>query len=255
MRNSPYRDGQIFHRSDGKWMLTYHQEGLGEQDRVKEFANRGIRRCLDDDVPVGVLIEQEKKGRKSSYLVKGLATVDDWVGDHLALSAAVTNGEPSERTRTFQDILTADAEISSQSSVVEIPDDYDARLRVERTIVARRGQANFRSEQISSLDGACVISGCEVRAVLDAAHIMPYKGTASNVVSNGLLLRTDLHTLLDRDLLAIHPQTGEVHIAQSLQTTEYGGFVGMTALSGHNLEVRRKALEIAWDRYRRMTGL
>jgi putative restriction endonuclease len=41
--------------------------------------------------------------------------------------------------------------------------------------------------------------------VLDAAHIQPYLGAASNHVQNGLLLRTDLHRLYDQGLIGVTP--------------------------------------------------
>jgi putative restriction endonuclease len=41
--------------------------------------------------------------------------------------------------------------------------------------------------------------------VLDAAHIQPYRGPASNHVQNGLLLRADLHRLYDAGYLTVTP--------------------------------------------------
>lgn len=35
------------------------------------------------------------------------------------------------------------------------------------------------------------------RWVLEAAHVTPYLGPETNDITNGLLLRADLHTLLD----------------------------------------------------------
>jgi hypothetical protein len=46
-------------------------------------------------------------------------------------------------------------------------------------------------------------------------------GPLTNGVSNGLLLRSDLHTLFDCDLLAIHPETRQVVIANSLKESSY----------------------------------
>jgi putative restriction endonuclease len=43
----------------------------------------------------------------------------------------------------------------------------------------------------------------------------------TNDVSNGLLMRSDLHTLFDCDLLAIHPETRRVAIADGLKDSSY----------------------------------
>ena len=41
--------------------------------------------------------------------------------------------------------------------------------------------------------------------VVEAAHIWPYSGEEDNHPANGLLLRTDIHTLFDLELMGIDP--------------------------------------------------
>ncbi|MBC1222677.1 HNH endonuclease [Nostoc sp. UCD121] len=67
----------------------------------------------------------------------------------------------------------------------------------------------------------CAITNFDAEAALEAAHIIPYIETENNDPSNGLLLRADLHTLFDLNLIAINPKTMMVHISPILQTTEY----------------------------------
>ncbi|HUZ56031.1 MAG TPA: HNH endonuclease [Streptosporangiaceae bacterium] len=55
---------------------------------------------------------------------------------------------------------------------------------------------------MAAYSGRCAVTGCTVQAVLEAAHLRPYRGPDSNVTGNGLLLRADIHTLLDLQLLA-----------------------------------------------------
>jgi hypothetical protein len=70
------------------------------------------------------------------------------------------------------------------------------------------------------------VTGCTVLAVLEAAHIKPYRGEQDNHPENGLLLRSDIHTLFDLDLLGIEPGRLQVELHPSLRT-EYGDLVGM----------------------------
>jgi predicted restriction endonuclease len=70
------------------------------------------------------------------------------------------------------------------------------------------------------------ITGCDAQEALEAAHIIPYCETENNHPSNGLLLRADLHTLFDLDLIAINPETMQVHLAPSLRPTDYGRLHG-----------------------------
>jgi HNH endonuclease len=99
----------------------------------------------------------------------------------------------------------------------------DARKRVLTSIVRRQGQSQFRQKLLAAYKGNCAISGCNVEQALEAAHIIPYRGTQTNVISNGLLLRADLHTLFDLKLITIDPQTMEVVVAPELMQA-YGEF-------------------------------
>jgi predicted restriction endonuclease len=68
----------------------------------------------------------------------------------------------------------------------------------------------------------CAITGFDAEAALEAAHIIPYIKTENNDPSNGILLRADLHTLFDLNLLAIHPDKMQVLLCPNLLDTEYG---------------------------------
>lgn len=78
----------------------------------------------------------------------------------------------------------------------------DLRHRVRASIVVREGQGPFRKGLLDAYKERCAITGVS-EPVLDAAHIRPYKGRQSNAPSNGILLRTDLHTLFDKHLLTV----------------------------------------------------
>ena len=83
----------------------------------------------------------------------------------------------------------------------------NARERTLSLIVRRQGQPAFRRQLIAAYKGRCAITGCEVQAVLEAAHIVPYKGSKTNDPGNGLLLRADMHTLFDLRLVAVDVAT------------------------------------------------
>ena len=74
----------------------------------------------------------------------------------------------------------------------------------------------------------CAISGCDAVEALEACHIVPYGGPQTNSVSNGFLLRADLHTLFDIGLLAVDTSNMTVVIAPSLKWSDYREFSGKT---------------------------
>jgi putative restriction endonuclease len=54
-------------------------------------------------------------------------------------------------------------------------------------------------------DRRCAITGERTLPVLDAAHIKPYGLDGPHDPRNGLLLRSDLHTLFDRGYVTVTP--------------------------------------------------
>lgn len=97
----------------------------------------------------------------------------------------------------------------------------DARARVLREVVQRRGQQKFRKALISAYGGRCVITGSPVLPLLEAAHVTPYLGPDTNSITNGLLLRADLHTLWDLGLLAVDPETYTVWVNPEVNDPTY----------------------------------
>ncbi len=74
------------------------------------------------------------------------------------------------------------------------------------TLVAPRlGQGSFRALFTDAYRYRCAISSERTLPVLQAAHIRPYAEGGQHELSNGLLLRSDLHTLFDQHYLTIEP--------------------------------------------------
>lgn len=107
----------------------------------------------------------------------------------------------------------------------------DRRTVRTQTTVIRPGQGNFRAAMLERYGGACCISGCRVDTLLEAAHIIPYRGDHSDDVTNGLLLRVDLHRLFDAHLVTIDPATFTVVVASTVDDPVYQGFHGKRLFS------------------------
>ncbi|WP_420378766.1 HNH endonuclease [Gilvibacter sp.] len=84
----------------------------------------------------------------------------------------------------------------------------------------RRGQPRFRKALMHLYSSTCILSSCKITPLLEAAHIMPHHKGANYSMSNGILMRSDLHTLFDSDLLAINPDTLRIHIHPLLSKDE-----------------------------------
>jgi len=67
----------------------------------------------------------------------------------------------------------------------------------------RLGQGAFRVLVTEAYQRRCAITGEKTLPVLQAAHIKPYTQDGPHDVKNGLLLRSDLHTLFDDGYLTL----------------------------------------------------
>ena len=115
-----------------------------------------------------------------------------------------------------------------------------------------RGQAGFRAALLEAYQSRCAVTGCDAAAALEGAHLRPYRGPESNDVTNGLLLRADIHTLFDLRLLAIDPVTRNIVVSKLLTGTQY------EPLSTRQLadpapawqSPSQETLEIIWQNFR-----
>ena len=69
----------------------------------------------------------------------------------------------------------------------------------------RLGQRSFQAVVLNAYHRRCAITGTKIRPVLQAAHIRPVSAGGEHRLDNGLLLRSDVHTLFDRGYLGVDP--------------------------------------------------
>lgn len=109
---------------------------------------------------------------------------------------------------------------------VEAQNGQDRRAKELRAIFVRRGQRSFRRKLLKAYGKTCAVTGCKITELLEAAHISPYRGDHTNKVSNGLLLRADIHTLFDLGLLWID-EALTVQVAKSARRVPYDTLQGV----------------------------
>lgn len=169
-----------------------------------------------------------------------LARIEQWLRDDPGCNALVK----SFATSIDIDAVSPNANDDAPHSIIE------ARRQVLREVKQRQGQAKFRNRLIARYGAICQISGCAFPALIEAAHIRPYAETNDNSAHNGLLLRTDLHTLFDLDLLAIHPVDMSVHLHPDLLAEGYGSISGKPLLLNGTSGPDQTALSERWDSFR-----
>lgn len=143
----------------------------------------------------------------------------------------------------------ADDQTKEEDDFLYQPASGDMRKALWHQIKVRRGQKKFRDGLRKRYGDQCMISGCPLLDILEAAHIKSYRGEVDNHLSNGLLLRADLHTLFDLDLLGIEPETLIVRIPPHVLGAGYREFEGV-ALRCSGTRPSSEALEVRWNSFR-----
>ena len=173
----------------------------------------------------------------------------------LSEKGKVTIGASS--TIPFASPLEVEASDSlEESGYWSAAEEIDDCQRTLAEVVQREGQPVFRLRLLSAYQSRCAISNCDAIPALEAAHISPYLGTQSNVTRNGLMLRADLHTPFDLNLIAIEPATLSVRLSQRLLGTSYAPIHMMPIALPVAQEDSpdRKALELRWSEFMRSEG-
>ena len=215
-----YKDKNQIKLADGTWIYEYAKYSGPD---TKQQYNESLLNCLEDGVPVGVIVPEKGGG----YRILGLAYVEHYnsVSGMFTLHGPVN--EQTEANGCFcfhgEELLTGDEK--KQLEDLKFSDDDRRRIAAYRR-VQREQQDKFRKYVLDAYAGSCAITETNVSEVLQAAHIKPYRGKHSQIVNNGILLRADMHLLFDAHLLSVEPETMRVHLSQRLGNSNYRGFGG-----------------------------
>jgi putative restriction endonuclease len=102
-------------------------------------------------------------------------------------------------------LCTAQEALNRGHVPLEVPTYAGPRFGTPHLAQARLGQGAFRVLLTQVYQGACAVTGEHSIPVLDAAHIRPYADGGTHTLTNGLLLRSDVHRLFDRGYVTVNP--------------------------------------------------
>ncbi len=77
------------------------------------------------------------------------------------------------------------------------------RYGEEQIVESRLGQGSFRLAVTDAYNRGCAFTGEHSLPALDAAHIKPYAKRGPHLVTNGLLLRADIHRLFEKGYVTV----------------------------------------------------
>lgn len=147
-----------------------------------------------------------------------IAVPEDWKPSTQQGKSYSTETEIGRRTWQKIELLiqrylpAAPIEKENQLTLEEPETQYGKSVLVK----LRLGQAAFRVLVTDAYSRKCAISGEKTLPVLEAAHIKPYAKSGRHLISNALLLRSDIHKLFDTGYLTVTPDL-KVEVSKRIQ--------------------------------------
>ena len=120
--------------------------------------------------------------------------------------------ERLEKDRFFESYHGEENQLQLVDSLSDSP-----RYRESILSHVRLGQGAFRIMVTEACHGRCAVTGDHTLPVLEAAHIKPFSESGPDLVSNGILLRADIHKLFDAGYVTITPDY-RLEVSQRLKT-------------------------------------
>jgi putative restriction endonuclease len=140
---------------------------------------------------------------------------DDWIPQPVdwpvrSLTPVGYDLETGEGRRVWQACVerAAEGRLASHRGVAApfLARDAGPRFGQAHLVSPRLGQGTFRVLVTDAYNRACAVTGEHSLPVLEAAHIKPYSSAGPHLVSNGLLLRSDVHRLFDQGYVTVTPE-------------------------------------------------
>jgi putative restriction endonuclease len=113
--------------------------------------------------------------------------------------------ESAEGRSLWESIQFAASGYESVDRPASLWTSHPNRFGAEYLTRGRLGQGAFRVLVTDAYERRCAVTGEKTLPVLEAAHIKPYAEDGPHRISNGILLRSDVHKLFDLGYLTVTP--------------------------------------------------
>jgi putative restriction endonuclease len=181
---------------------------------------------------------------------------DQWIPAPPSWSPNIVQGRTydtsdSDGRRLWEAVLERESQLPT--APIAIP-----RYGEPTLIRPRLGQGAFRMIVTDVYQRRCAVTGEKTLPILDAAHIRPFGDGGEHDVSNGLLLRTDIHRLFDLGYVTVS-KDGRFEVGRRLKDDfenglHYYALQGQPLLMPSNLEQRPGRAFLEWHQANRFLG-
>jgi putative restriction endonuclease len=194
---------------DFAWEVFQERNGVDSQETLRRKINtyRSPDNSLEKNPVIGcVILTNPVFFREEDWIT----TPSDWFRNIVqGRTYDSESGLGKELWTSIENLLVKykvfDLKKENESPFM-VEDSEDGRYGSEILTRVRLGQGAFRVLITDIYNRRCAISGERTLPVLEAAHIKPYEKSGPHLISNGLLLRADIHKLFDKGYLTVTDQ-------------------------------------------------
>ncbi len=134
----------------------------------------------------------------------------DWIPVPPNFSKNIVQGKGYDLTSGYGLKLWEDVQLRLKSqNIIDQEGTYigeeKSRYGEPTLISPRLGQGSFRVMVTDAYQRECAVTHEKVLPALEAAHIKPFSEGGDHKITNGLLLRSDVHKLFDRGYVTVSP--------------------------------------------------
>lgn len=165
-----------------------------------------------EDYPVGCILLSQPFFWKKEHWV---SVPRDWKSNIVQGKRYDLTKEPGlSLLAQVQERLSLTNVLENKTTIISEPKE---KYGTPVSVLPRLGQGSFRIVVTDAYERKCAVTGEKVLPVLVASHIMPYSRGGTHDPRNGILLRSDMHTLFDKGYVTI---TDDYHFEVSNKIKE-----------------------------------
>ena len=181
-----------------------------------------------------------------------------WIREPADWSPNIVQGKTIDLDSTDGARIMSECLGRSGKPLVMEPAAAAERFGTPQLVLPRLGQASFRIAVMEAYERACAVTTEHSLPTLDAAHIKPYSDGGEHLVSNGLLLRTDIHRLFDKGYVTVTEDL-KFEVSRRLKDDFHNG-KSYYSLQGTEIHIPRGSAErpdvtmLSWHNHNRFLG-
>ena len=214
-----YFEGFVRLKITEAWEIFGYGNGVHSLDEMRERVSQYRREPImpGDDPVVGCVLLNEVRIVPDELRIDAPDDFGKSIVQGKSYPLQSSTGNPTVDLFVRSLAFATETALGSSPSVQTVDGPVFGEPRLVRP---RLGQGGFKTLVREAYQKRCAITGHKIVPTLQAAHIVPVSMNGENRVDNGILLRSDVHTMFDQGYLGVAPDL-TLHVSPRLRS-EFG---------------------------------